>query len=82
MAFLTRVLRRYSRIRPGTRDHLPPANRPFTACRPCRACPRMPRLMYPPRTRGALSVLRTQDESVAETPLPRMRLTDLPTIEG
>jgi hypothetical protein len=33
------VPERYGRTRPGTRDHVSPANRPVVACRPC---PRVP----------------------------------------
>jgi hypothetical protein len=100
------VLRRYGRTRAGTREHVCPANRPFSVCRQCprvlrlstrlvpaaccllakqttrRAAPRfergrsaahrrgqtradsfcellVSRLMYPPRTRSALSLLAT-----------------------
>jgi hypothetical protein len=53
------VLRRYWRARPGTRDHvllqIVPSGRGWRA----RACPRVHRLMYPSRTRDALSICET-----------------------
>jgi hypothetical protein len=50
------VPRRSWRSPAATRDHVSPANRPIAACL---ACPRVPWLMYPSRTRGSLSVCKT-----------------------
>jgi pimeloyl-ACP methyl ester carboxylesterase len=61
---------RYWRTRPGTRGHVFPANWPsfcvFSVC----ACPRLPNLLYPSRTRGLLSVLRTDNDGPVAIDLP------------
>jgi len=53
------------RSRPVARGHVSPAYRTFAACL---ACPRMPRLMCPSRTRRLLSVL--QQRTGASRPAP------------
>jgi hypothetical protein len=53
------VRQRYWRARPGTWDHVSPANRPSGSVVSARTCPRVPDPMCPSCTRGVLPVLRT-----------------------
>jgi hypothetical protein len=66
MAFLTMEdWRRYGRARSCTRDHVFLQIEPSRRLSIVRACPLVPELVYPSRTRGALSVLQTDHDCSA-----------------